>query len=70
MQAAPTEASDARAGFRGQTMPDETRLVRQIQSGDRQAFAAFVDAYGARIHRLVKRYIANPTDAEDITQEI
>ena len=51
-------------------MQDEKRLVRRIQQGDRKAFEEFVDAYGARVHRLVRRYVENPTDAEDVTQEI
>ena len=50
-------------------MQDEKRLVRRIQQGDRKAFEEFVDAYGARVHRLVRRYVENPTDAEDVTQD-
>jgi RNA polymerase sigma-70 factor, ECF subfamily len=49
---------------------DEKQLVRRMQQGERQAFTEFVDAYGAQVHRLVRRYVENPTDAEDITQEI
>ncbi len=29
-----------------------------------------MDLYGARVHRLVGRYVANRSDAEDLTQEI
>ncbi len=49
---------------------DEKRLVRRIQQGDKRAFEEFVDSYGAGVHRLVRRYVSNPTDAEDVTQEI
>ena len=49
---------------------NETRLIARIKQGDRQAFAAFVDAYGAKIHRLALRYAATSADAEDLTQEI
>jgi RNA polymerase sigma-70 factor (ECF subfamily) len=49
---------------------DEKQLVKRMQQGERQAFTEFVDAYGAQVHRLVRRYVENPTDAEDITQEI
>ncbi len=45
-------------------------MIAKIKQGDKQAFAAFVDAYGAKIHRLARRYAANPADAEDLTQEI
>jgi RNA polymerase sigma-70 factor (ECF subfamily) len=41
-----------------------------MQQGDRRAFEEFVDAYGAQVHRLTRRYIVNQADAEDITQEI
>lgn len=51
-------------------MFDEKRLVQRIVKGDRHAFEEFVDSYGARVHRLVRRYVDNPTDAEDVTQEI
>lgn len=51
-------------------MRDEKQLVRRMQQGDRRAFEEFVDAYGAQVHRLVRRYVENPADAEDITQEI
>jgi len=29
-----------------------------------------VDTYGARVHRLVRRYVENSADGEDVTQEI
>lgn len=51
-------------------MQNDIRLARRIQGGDRRAFAEFVDAYGARVHRLVRRYARNEADAEDVTQEI
>lgn len=41
-----------------------------MQQGDRRAFEDFLDLYGARVHRLVRRYVGNPSDAEDVTQEI
>src|ERR1051326_7541361 len=51
-------------------MQDEKRLVQRIQKGDRRAFEEFLDSYGGRVHRLVRRYVDNPSDAEDVTQEI
>jgi RNA polymerase sigma-70 factor (ECF subfamily) len=48
----------------------DRQLTQRIASGDRQAFVEFVDAYGARVHRLVGRYVANAADGEDLTQEI
>ena len=51
-------------------MRDDRRLANRIAAGDAGAFAAFVDAHGPRLHRLVRRYAACETDAEDLTQEI
>jgi RNA polymerase sigma-70 factor (ECF subfamily) len=49
---------------------DDKSLAQRIAGGDGPAFAQFVDAYGARVHRLVRRYVAHEADAEDLTQEI
>ncbi len=49
---------------------DEVKLARQVGQGERRAFEEFVDLFGARVHRLVRRYIANESDAEDVVQEI
>lgn len=51
-------------------MGDDKQLVRRWQAGERQAFEEFVDTYGGRVHRLVRRYVVNPSDAEDVTQEV
>lgn len=51
-------------------MQDDKRLVKRIQQGDRGAFEEFVDAYGARVQRLVRRYVENSSDGEDVMQEI
>ncbi len=51
-------------------MRDDRRLAKQIAAGEAGAFAAFVDGYGPRLHRLVRRYTACEADAEDLTQEI
>jgi RNA polymerase sigma-70 factor (ECF subfamily) len=49
---------------------NDRRLAQRIVQGDRRAFEEFVDAYGSRVHRLVKRYVTNPDDADDLTQSI
>ncbi len=51
-------------------MRDDRRLVQRIQQGDRRAFEEFVDSYGSRVNRLVKRYVSNRDDADDLTQSI
>lgn len=51
-------------------MVDEKRLVQRISRGDKRAFEEFLDLFGGRVHRLVRRYVENASDAEDVTQEI
>lgn len=51
-------------------MQNDKRLVRRLRAGDPKAFAEFLDAFGGRVHRLVRRYVASEADAEDVTQEI
>jgi RNA polymerase sigma-70 factor (ECF subfamily) len=41
-----------------------------MQSGERRAYEEFVDLFGPRVHRLVKRHVQNPSDVDDVTQEI
>ena len=51
-------------------MQNDRRLARRLQQGDARAFAQFVDVYGGQVHHLVRRYVDNTADAEDVTQEI
>lgn len=51
-------------------MHTELQLAKRVAQGERRAFEEFVDIFGARVHNLVRKYVDNPTDAEDITQEI
>ena len=51
-------------------MQSEKRLAQRIEAGERRAFEEFVDSFGGKVHRLVNRYVDNPSDAEDVTQEI
>ena len=59
-----------KAAGAGSEAVNETRMIARIKQGDKKAFAEFVDAYGAKIHRLARRYASLPADAEDLTQEI
>jgi len=45
-------------------------LATRIGRGDRKADENFVDLFGARVHRLARRYAQGEADAEDLTQEI
>ena len=48
----------------------DRQLAAQIQNHVPGAWAAFVDLYGPRLHRLARRYAPCDADAEDLTQEI
>lgn len=44
-------------------------LVRRVQEGDKTAFDLLVLKYQHRIVKLVSRYVREPSDALDVTQE-
>jgi RNA polymerase sigma-70 factor (ECF subfamily) len=48
-------------------MHDEALLAR-CRNGDRHAFGELVAEYEPRIHGLVRRYIRNEADAQDVVQ--
>lgn len=48
----------------------ERQLAQRIAQGDRRAFEQFLDSYGPRVQRLVRRYALREADAEDLMQEI
>jgi RNA polymerase sigma-70 factor (ECF subfamily) len=48
----------------------ERQWVRRIVEGDREAYARFVDEYGPRVQRLVRRTVRREADGEDLMQEI
>lgn len=47
----------------------ETISIEQLKSGNREAFAALVDEYSPKLHRLALRMLGDPYEAEDILQE-
>jgi RNA polymerase sigma factor (sigma-70 family) len=49
---------------------DEEKLVRRCGHGDRQAYEALVDHYARIVFGLCLSTTRNPTDAEDLTQEV
>jgi len=52
----------------GEHLADE-ELVARVQRGDKCAFDLLVLKYQHRIVKLVSRYVRNPADALDVTQE-
>lgn len=49
---------------------DEATLIERCRKQDPQAFGRFVDAYQNRVFGFVKRMIANPDEAADVTQDV
>jgi RNA polymerase sigma-70 factor, ECF subfamily len=44
-------------------------LVERVQSGDQAAFGLLVTKYQRKLLRLVMRFVRDPAEAEDVTQE-
>ncbi len=45
-------------------------LVAHVQAGDRQAFRIFIEKYQRLVAAIVFRMVFNPTDREELSQEI
>lgn len=52
------------------SQPDEHEWIRRAQEGDREAFAALVDAYWGRIYRWLHGLTRDGHAAEDLTQDV
>ncbi len=51
-------------------MTDEQGLIQRLASGDRSAFREMVETYKKKIYFLALDMVGNPSDAEDISQEV
>jgi len=47
----------------------DRQLVERAQRGDKQAFGLLVDKYQRKLARLLSRFIRDPAEVEDVTQE-
>src|SRR5471030_2175635 len=47
----------------------DQELVERAQRGDKQAFGLLVEKYQRKLARLLARYIRDPAEVEDVTQE-
>ena len=47
----------------------DQQLVERAQRGDKGAFGLLVDKYQRKLARLLSRYIRDPAEVEDVTQE-
>ena len=48
---------------------DDVALIEQFQNGDTAAFDTLFTRYQKRTYRLVQRFVSNPEDASDLTQD-
>ncbi|MBI5091685.1 MAG: hypothetical protein HZB26_04480 [Candidatus Hydrogenedentes bacterium] len=53
----------------GVTDSSDTRIIRQVLAGKREAFGALVDRYLAQVHAVAYSRVRNRPDAEDVAQE-
>ena len=51
-------------------MLNERELVQRAKAGDNAAFSQLVSAYEGKIYNLALRYLGNPEDAMDASQEV
>src|SRR5690554_2049635 len=51
------------------TPDDDQTLVERVQAGDKRAFDLLVLKYQHRIMGLVVRFVHDPHEAQDVTQE-
>jgi RNA polymerase sigma-70 factor (ECF subfamily) len=47
----------------------DRQLVERAQRGDKQAFSLLVEKYQRKLARLLSRFIRDPAEVEDVTQE-
>ncbi len=47
----------------------DQQLVERVQRGDKQAFDLLVSKYQRKLGRLISRFVRDPAEAEDVTQD-
>jgi RNA polymerase sigma-70 factor, ECF subfamily len=47
----------------------DQELVERAQRGDKQAFSLLVEKYQRKLARLLSRFVRDPAEVEDVTQE-
>jgi RNA polymerase sigma-70 factor (ECF subfamily) len=47
----------------------DQQLVERVQRGDKHAFDLLVSKYQRRLGRLISRFVRDPAEAEDVTQD-
>jgi RNA polymerase sigma-70 factor, ECF subfamily len=52
------------------TDESDLQVLTALRQGDTNALGILYDRYGTAVYRLALRMLANPTEAEDLTQEV
>ena len=47
----------------------DQQLVERVQRGDKHAFDLLVTKYQRKLGRLISRFVRDPAEAEDVTQD-
>src|SRR3989337_3286692 len=47
----------------------DQQLVERVQRGDKHAFDLLVSKYQRKLGRLISRFVRDPAEAEDVTQD-
>ena len=63
-------APGTRGGAAGSGRADELGLVERCRQGDLAAFEEIYRAHAGRLYSVAYRMVGNPTDAEDLLQDI
>lgn len=50
--------------------PDDRPLVEALRRGEERAIETLVDRYGGWIHRVARRLLDDPRDADEVTQDV
>ncbi len=61
---------DADSSSKSQLLPTDAELFRALKAGQSSALGILYDRYASLVYRLALRILANPQEAEDLTQEI
>ena len=51
------------------TKSDEKKLLQKAKAGDQQAFTMLVNAYQAKVMKIIGRYVYDYTEIQDLAQE-
>src|SRR5450830_1359414 len=67
-----TKEKQPRGFWEGRRMSErdiDQQLVERAQQGDKHAFELLVSKYQRKLRRLLSRFIRDPSEVEDVTQE-